>query len=329
MSSWQRTDSEVTADRWFGARVIERCQQAEGIWSFVLEPIEGEKLPAFEAGAHVELRVGDKIRQYSLCNAPAERNRYQIAIQCEDAGRGGSREACALLQPAATVMLRGPHNLFPLVADVQDAVLLAGGIGITPLLAMAEELHARGTPFALHACVRNEARLPFATRMAQAPWSCAVQRHFDDAAQRIALGDRVGGPAKGRHLYVCGPGGFINAVTAAAQERGWPAANVHVERFSAEPVVAGENRAFSVEIRSTGQLLEVPKDVSVAVALERAGIDVMRSCDEGLCGTCLTGVLAGVPDHRDAILTDEEKASNRCFAPCCSRALTDVLVLDL
>jgi vanillate monooxygenase ferredoxin subunit len=331
VSSRQQTDFQACATRWFGARVVERREQAEGIWSFVLAPAGSEALPPFEAGAHLDLRVGDKIRQYSLCNAPADAGRYEIAIQREESGRGGSREACELLQPGASVMLRGPRNLFPLAAGTREAVLVAGGIGITPLLAMAEELHARATPFALHACARNAARLPFAARMAEAPWREAVHRHLDDAPApgRMPLAAIVGAPAESRHLYVCGPAGFVAAVTAAAQEQAWPAANVHVERFSAEPLQAGDNRALTVEIRSTGQLIEVPADVSVAVALEEAGIEILRSCNEGFCGTCLTGVLAGVPDHRDVILTEEERAGNRCFTPCCSRALSDLLVLDL
>lgn len=329
MSNRQETESQAAAAPWFAARVVERREQADGIWSFVLQGADGQPPPAFEAGAHLDLRVGDKIRQYSLCNAPFESGRYEIAIQREDAGRGGSREACELLQPDAVVTLRGPRNHFPLVAGAREAVLVAGGIGITPLLAMAEELHRCATPFALHVCVRNARRLPFAARLADAPWSASVQRHFDDSEHPVALTEMVGAPAPGRHLYVCGPAGFIQVVTEAAQQRGWPAASIHVERFSAEPVQAGANRAFTVEIRSTGKLVEVPEDVSAAVALEQAGIEILRSCNEGYCGTCLTGVLAGVPDHRDVILTAEERAGGRCFTPCCSRALSDVLVLDL
>ncbi len=319
------------ATQWFAARVSAKRQEAEGIWSFEFTAPEGGTLPPFEAGAHLDLRIGDKIRQYSLCNAPAERGRYVVAVQREDAGKGGSREICDSLETGAAVMLRGPKNFFRLDPAASHAVLLAGGIGITPMLAMAEQLHARGTPFELHVCARNAARAPFRDRLAQAPFAASVRWHFDDTpeAGRMALHELVGAPAAGRSLYVCGPGGFIAAATSAAHSHGWPAGSVHVERFSAEPAAVGEDRAFVVEIRSTGQLVEVPKGVSVATALETIGIEILRSCNEGYCGTCITGVLAGQPEHRDVVLTDDERARNDCFTPCCSRALGDVLVLDL
>jgi vanillate O-demethylase ferredoxin subunit len=316
---------------WFQARIASRHQEADGIFSFELVPAEGQTLPPFEAGAHIDLLIGDKIRQYSICNSPAEADRYVIAIQREADGKGGSREACDKFDGGMLVHARGPKNLFRLAEGGSSAMLLAGGIGITPLVAMAEQLYADGVPFELHVCARTAARAPFATRLAAAPWGDAVHWHFDDAPEgkRTALRDLIGAPDTGRHLYICGPGGFISGALAAADSHGWPSKTVHVERFSASPVTAGVDRPFFVEIRSTGQLIEVPADVAVAQALEDVGIEILRSCNEGYCGTCITGVLCGQPDHRDVVLTDDERARNDSFTPCCSRALSDVLVLDL
>ncbi len=318
-------------ESWAAAHVVSRNEEAQGIWSFVLEPEPGQVLPPFEAGAHIELCVGDVIRPYSLCNSPGDRNRYVLGIQREACGNGGSIAICDSLLPGAKVQLRGPRNLFPLHHDTRSAILLAGGIGITPLLAMACQLAAQGTPFTLHVCSRTEDRIPFRAQLASLSGFGDVHLHCSRAVPsgRPKLRDLIGPPEHGRHLYLCGPSPFLEGAVQAATGLGWPQEAVHVERFAAETVSAGDEQAFEVEIHSTGARIHVPPGVTVADALEQAGFPVVRSCNQGNCGTCITGVLSGTPDHRDVILTEEERARNDCFTPCCSRACTERLVLDL
>jgi vanillate O-demethylase ferredoxin subunit len=317
---------------WFAAQVMKKWREAEGIYAFELRAEESHPLPQFEPGAHVDLRIGDSIRQYSLCNDPRERGRYVIAIQRESHGRGGSREACDRFDVGTQLKLRGPRNLFPLAGDTEYAVLLAGGIGVTPILAMAEHLCSSGVPFELHFFTRSHDRTPFLGRLSEPKFRNAVNLHvnLNPADAAASLRRLVGSPGHGRHLYACGPGGFIEAALTAAKCAEWPAERVHVERFSSATTArVGEDRDFVVEIRSTGKMVSVPAGTTVVAALSQAGIYLVTSCSEGFCGTCVTKVLAGVPDHRDTVLEAEERARNDMFTPCCSRALTDLLVLDL
>ena len=322
----------MNSQPWFRARVAHKQLEAEGIYRFELRPDPGDSFPAFEAGAHLDLRVGDKLRQYSLCNDPTERDRYVIAIQREPTGRGGSQEACDTLEAGAKVSLRGPRNFFRLSPDTREAILLAGGIGITPLLAMAESLWRQGIPFELHFCTRSESRTPFLQRLRNAPFCDSIHFHVTPPAPLPAssLSQWIGVGRPGRHLYVCGPGGFVEAALTATRALAWSSQQVHTERFSSAGLTnPGEDRAFVVEIASTGQLVDVPAGTSAIQALRASGIDVATSCSEGFCGTCLTGVLRGVPEHRDTFLSEDERARNDSFTPCCSRAVTDLLVLDL
>jgi vanillate monooxygenase ferredoxin subunit len=317
---------------WFTARVTEKWREAEGIYAFELRAEDSGPLPPFEAGAHVDLRIGDSIRQYSLCNDPREHGRYVIAIQRESHGRGGSREACDSFGVGTLVSLRGPRNLFHLADDTGYAVLLAGGIGVTPILAMAEHLCSSGVPFELHFFTRSHERTPFLERLSGSRYRHAVNLHLnlDPLDTASLLQTLIDAPKVGRHVYACGPGGFVEAVLSAAKGAEWTAERVHVERFSSTSVArVGEDRDFVVEIRSTGTLVSVPAGTTVVAALSRAGISLATSCSEGFCGTCVTKVLAGVPDHRDIVLDAEERARNNLFTPCCSRALSDLLVLDL
>ncbi|WP_137890375.1 PDR/VanB family oxidoreductase [Ramlibacter sp. 2FC] len=316
---------------WFQARVISRHVEGADVTCLDLVRADGGALPPFTAGAHIELRVGDKIRQYSLYNAPANAGMYRIAVQRVEAGRGGSREICDGIAAGAAVMTRGPRNLFGLSDRPHSAVLMAGGIGVTPLMAMAEELHRRGWTFDFHICSRAVSPRPFERMLRERPWSASVTWH--DAGrpreERVPLRDMLGSARDDRIAYVCGSGKFVSDVEAAASEAKWSRVNLVAERFSAQPVAHGEDRSFLVEVRSTGQLLEVPPGVSALDVLESHGIDIPRSCSDGFCGTCLTKVLGGIPEHRDAILTDEEHAGNQVFTPCCSRSKSDVLILDI
>jgi vanillate O-demethylase ferredoxin subunit len=310
-----------------GNKVIE----ADGIASYELVRADGQDLPPFTAGAHIDVHVSDHlVRQYSLCNAPGETHRYQIAVLRDPASRGGSHAMHDDIHSGAVIQISAPKNHFPLV-PAHHTLLLAGGIGITPMLAMAEELQARGASFALHYSARSPERTAFRGRIAVAPYAGNVHFHFDDgdAAQRLDIMTLLAAPDAGTHLYVCGPAGFIAFVLDSAKAQGWQAAQLHVEYFSAAAVDTTGDRPFDVKIASSGQVFTVPPERSVIKILAEHGIDIPYSCEEGVCGTCLTGVIEGEPDHRDMYMTDEEHAANKEFTPCCSRARSALLVLDL
>ncbi|HYG42172.1 MAG TPA: PDR/VanB family oxidoreductase, partial [Bordetella sp.] len=206
----------------------------------------------------------------------------------------------------------------------------AGGIGITPLLCMAQRLTAIGAKFELHYCARSLERMAFRKQLSEVAYADRVHFHLDDGApgQELDLAS-VCTPAAGRHLYVCGPKGFMDAVLKAARERDWPQDRLHYEFFAADAMPAGDADAFSVKLASSGQIVEVPAGCSVTQALAKIGVDVPVACEQGICGTCLTRVLEGEPDHRDLFLSPQEQAGNEQFTPCCSRAKTPMLVLDL
>lgn len=311
-------------------KVLAKRKAAEGVALFELAAHDGADLPPFTAGAHIDVHLGDGlVRQYSLCNAPHERHRYQIAVLHTLDSRGGSRAMHELVEQGGSLTISAPRNHFPL-ADDAPALLLAGGIGITPLLAMAEALHARGRPFALHYCARSQERAAFADELLASPYAAQVHLHLDDRpGTQLDLAALLAGADPAAHIYVCGPGGFIEHVLGGAGARGWPEAQLHREYFSGAAVDTTGDRAFEVCLASSGRVIPVLAHQTVVSALAEHGVEVLTSCGEGVCGTCLTRVIDGVPDHRDNYLTDEERAANDQFTPCCSRARGARLVLDL
>jgi vanillate O-demethylase ferredoxin subunit len=267
------------------------------------------------------------VRQYSLCNDPRESHRYLIAVLRDANSRGGSI-AMHALEEGDLLEISGPKNHFPLHAQACHSVLLAGGIGVTPIVSMAEALYHAGASFEMHYCTRSAARTAFRDRLAQSAFAACVHQYFDDNGDRLPFETLLAQAGSGTHLYVCGPAGFIDAVMQAARAAGWNDANVHREFFSA-PLVGEGGGAFQVKLSSTGQVIDVAAEMTVIAALARAGVEVPTSCEQGICGTCLTRVLSGEPDHRDAYLMDDEKAANDQFLPCCSRSKSPMLVLDL
>ncbi|MGQ9369905.1 PDR/VanB family oxidoreductase [Azospirillum sp. ST 5-10] len=312
--------------------VTRRVEEADNICVLDLERADGGSLPPFDAGAHVEVHLPDgRIRQYSLCNHPDERTRYQIGVLRAEPSRGGSAHIHDRIQVGGRLTIGEPRNLFPLDLHADHSLLIAGGIGATPLICMAERLHALGRPFAMHCCARTLSRQPFRDRIARSPFADRVRFHLDDGPeeQRLACSAVIGAPAPGRHLYVCGPTGFMEHVLAAARELGWPDGALHREYFEAAERTAGGDRPFEVEIASTGEVFQIPADRSIAEVLEDAGMVLPLSCEQGVCGSCLTRVLEGEPDHRDLILSAAEHAANDRMTPCVSRCLGRRLVLDL
>ena len=315
-------------------RIACKQSEAQDICSLELVAMQGE-LPAFSAGAHIDMVLpgpqGELIRQYSLCNAPGETHRYQIAVLREPQSRGGSDRVHDGLAVGDILRISVPRNHFALAAHAPHSLLLAGGIGITPLLAMAEQLSGQGAPFALHYATRTRARTPFLARIAAAPYAQQVFHHHSEGnnAQRLDIAATLTQVAAGSHLYVCGPQRFIDAALATARGQGWPEDRLHCEYFSAAPIDTSGDRTFELEVASTGQVITVLPKQTALQALHAAGLDIASSCEEGVCGTCLTGVKSGTPDHRDHYLTTEEHQANDQFMPCCSRARSARLVLDL
>jgi len=313
-------------------RVARKAAEALDICSFELVDPAGAPLPAFSAGSHVDVRLPNGLtRQYSLCNDPAERHRYVIGVLKDPASRGGSKAMHEHVHAGDMLTISAPKNHFPLAHEARHSLLLAGGIGVTPILCMAERLSAAGADFELHYAARSRERMAFHERICRSTFAERAAFHFDDGndSQKLKLDTLLAAPTAGKHLYVCGPKGFMDAVLAKARASGWPEPQLHYEFFSADVVKSASDGAFEVKLASSGRRIIVGKDQTVVQALADEGVLVQTSCEQGVCGTCLTRVLEGEPDHRDMYLTPDEQAANDQFLPCCSRAKSACLVLDL
>ncbi|TDY15500.1 vanillate O-demethylase ferredoxin subunit [Paraburkholderia sp. BL6665CI2N2] len=311
--------------------VIARREVATDICVLDLSHPEGKALPPFSAGAHIDVQLRDGlVRQYSLCNPPSETHIYRIGVLRDPNSRGGSIAMHALAE-GDTVEIGEPRNHFPLTYDAGHSILLAGGIGITPILCMAEQLLNVGTSFEMHYGTREPSRTAFRDRLSEPDIRSYVHMYHDcaPASERLDLKRILSFPKATTHLYVCGPAGFIDAVLNETAARGWNPANVHREYFGVGAVAKQVNSCFQVRLASTGKLIEIAAHETVVQALASQGVDIPTSCEQGVCGTCLTRVLAGQPDHRDMYLTDEERAANDQFLPCCSRSRSPTLTLGL
>lgn len=318
------------SDAWIDVRIARASTLAEDIVGLLLEPVGTQPLPPFSAGSHVDVELRDgTVRQYSLCGSPRVQGAYELGILLDRNGRGGSRAVHEQLVEGATARISAPRNLFPL-ASGRHHVLMAGGIGVTPILAMAEELVASGESFEIHYFVRSAARAAFLDRLSHPRFADRFHLHVGDRIPDSFASDAVlGQVGKDSHLYVCGPNAFMDFVIETARAKGWAEDHVHSERFSAAPVDTAGDAPFDIEIESSGKIVRVDTGQSAIGALAGVGIVIPVSCEQGICGTCLTSVVGGVPDHRDSYLSDAEHDANDCFTPCCSRALTPRLIVRL
>lgn len=319
-------------DATLNVTVARKWQEAQDIYGFEFVDENGGALPPFSAGAHIDVHLpGGLIRQYSLCNDPARAQRYHIAVLRDENGRGGSRAIHDQVEQGDALKISAPRNHFALAHDAPHHLLIAGGIGITPILCMAERLFHADEAFDLHYCTRSRERTAFVERIATSPFSERTAFHFDDGAptQRFDIAATLANAPAGSHLYVCGPRGFMDAVLAEARRQQWNETRLHYEFFGAVVEQSAADISFQVRIASSGATIDVPAGCTIIEALATNGVDVLTSCEQGVCGTCLTRVIEGQPDHRDAYLTEEEKAAGDQFLPCCSRSLTPLLVLDL
>lgn len=328
------TEPNPSANARMQVRVVAIADEADGIKSFVLVDPAGEDLPPFSAGSHVLVDLPNGLtRQYSLCNDPVETHRYRIAVLREPNGRGGSVCMHDTVRVGDLLTISPPRNNFPLDGDAASSLLIAGGIGMTPILAMCLDLHRRGQAFRLHYCTRTAALTAFRDELAASGFAARVAFHHDggDPARGLDVRTLLATVPDGLHVYCCGPAGLMRAVEQATAH--WPIGRVHFEFFAATgdamPATQAGDSAFEIVIASTGQTLIVPPGRTILEVLHDNGILVENMCREGICGTCITRVLEGVPDHRDQVLDASEKAQNRLITVCCSRAKTKRLVLDL
>ncbi|MGI5163693.1 PDR/VanB family oxidoreductase [Spirillospora sp. CA-253888] len=293
-----------------------RDDLAGDVLTLTLAAAGGGDLPGWRPGDHVDLLFGDGlVRQYSLCGERTG-GRWRVAVKREGPGSSHLHDH---VREGDRLRVRGPRNHFPFEPSPRY-LFLAGGIGVTPILPMAAAAEEAGADWTLLYCARDEAALAFRDELARYGDRVRAQ------AGRFDLDAVLAGPDPGTLVYCCGP----EPMLAAVEERcaSWPAGTLRTERFTAESV-DGSGDALTVELASSGLTVEVPADRSILECLEKAGVQVLSSCREGTCGTCETGVLEGVPDHRDAVLTEEERACGEFMMVCVSRAATPRLVLDL
>ncbi|WP_137894221.1 MULTISPECIES: PDR/VanB family oxidoreductase [Comamonadaceae] len=306
-------------------------QEAQGIRRYELLA-DGGALPRFEAGAHLDLHLQDGLkRSYSICNAPSETNRYEIAVLDDPASRGGSRFVHQALHEGVQLTASVPRNNFPLVEQAPHTLMIAGGIGITPFRAMVHRLQILGQAWTLHYCARTRQHAAFVEELQQlaASGQGQLHLHFDlepggaplDIAQQIASAD------ENTHLYCCGPGSMLDAFERACSER--PPTRVHRERFAAATPVPSIGKTFEIVLARQGRTLKVLPNKSILETVLEAGIDVPYSCFEGVCGACETEVLEGCIQHRDTLLSEDERAAGDRMMICCSTATSPSLVLDL
>ncbi|AQY65351.1 PDR/VanB family oxidoreductase [Pseudomonas veronii] len=311
-------------------QVRKRQLQGDGVVVLDLIPVGGAKLPAFEAGAHVDIHIAPGlVRQYSLCSDPADSAVYRLGVLRDPASRGGSTSVYDTLLEGAEVQISAPRNLFPLASEARRSILIGGGIGITPMIAMAYALHAKGEDFELHYCGRSRSRSAFLDELQSAAFAERVHTHFDDEApaQKLDM-DRVLGQAEsGVHVYTCGPSGFMDWVIGESVKHGYADDHIHREYFQIE--VDNSGASFEVVAARSGKTVQVAEGQTILAALADVGIQIEISCEQGICGTCLCDVLEGEPDHRDVYLTEDEKQANDQILICCSRAKSKKLVLDI
>ncbi|MFF5215933.1 PDR/VanB family oxidoreductase [Micromonospora sp. NPDC000442] len=317
----------MTDDDLDGAELVvaDRDWAATGVAVLSLCRPGGGDLPAWSPGAHLDLELGPGlVRQYSLCGDPADRATLRVAVQLEPEGRGGSRHVHERLTPGATVRVRGPRNNFPLVT-ASRYLFVAGGIGITPIRPMVAAADAAGADWRLVYGGRSRATMAFADALRE-KYGDRVSLYPQDETGLLDLDELLGRPVDGL-VYCCGPEALIAAVEQRC--RTWPPGALHVERFTPLAPTEAVDAAVEVELALSGRTLTVPPGTSILEAVEAAGVQVLSSCREGTCGTCETPVLDGVPEHRDSLLTEAERAVGDTMMICVSRSVTPRLTLEL
>lgn len=319
-------------DERFRVRVVHIDHEATDIASFDLANIDGSPLPAFTAGAHIDVWISnDDCRQYSLCGSPSDTSVYKIGVLREEDGQGGSVWVHENLKIGQTVEISTPRNMFPLSDDAEFHLLLAGGIGVTPLISMIHELEAKDARYELHFCTRSADKTPFMAFLS--PRIQAGHAHLYHDGGNPAAGLDILTLLKEQpadaHLYYCGPAGFMGAAKGASSH--WAKGTVHFEYFSSpDDDVADEGQTdqpFQVKLKETGEIFDVPADQTIVEVLRENGIHVDTQCEDGFCATCMTRYVSGEPEHRDSVLDEDDRL--QFVLICCARSKTPILELDL
>lgn len=319
----------MSSRKYLNLSVAARRLVAEDIIALELVSIDGKELPEFEAGSHIDLQLAEGLsRSYSLYGSSTERHVYRIAVLLEPDSRGGSRHVHNELKVGDKVIVTPPRNNFAL-RTAPHHVLFAGGIGITPMLSMAWALWEHGESFHLHYCARSLKRMALRDVLTTGPFARHVSLYLNDASpsEQLDIEAVLSTGPKGTHFYTCGPGGFIEWVEAKGLECGVDPMHMHHEYFTADVDTKGDE--FEVFLAKSNITVKVHENESIAEALLKVGLEVPISCAQGVCGTCITPVLEGTPDHRDQYLMESEKESNKMMTVCCSRAFSSRLVLDI
>ncbi len=307
-------------------RVAAIGRETETVRRIELKPLDGA-LPPFTAGAHIDvhLPVGMS-RSYSLLNSQDEAHRYVIGVYREPDGRGASRYLHEQLAVGDELVVSSPRNLFPLDEEAADSILIGGGIGVTPLLSMAKRLDALNRSWRLHYCCRSRPLAAFEDELSL--HGNRVKVRFDDEQRGFLDIERQMRALPGAHFYCCGPKPMLEAFRGAARAAALPPAQVHLEDF--QPVSdRTEQGGFTVELKRSARAFHIPPGKSILETLHQAGVTATSSCEVGICGECQVSVLEGIPDHRDQVLSDAERAGNRLMMICCSGSKSDKLVIDL
>lgn len=307
--------------------VTDKSMLSVAVCQLTLASEDGTVLPSWSAGAHIDVLLeNDLIRQYSLCGEPGS-DKYQIAVLLDPNSRGGSRYIHNNVQAGDTLTISIPRNHFGLDTSASPCWFFAAGIGITPIVSQVEACQQKQRPYKVVYAVSSDESAIYAERLGN---PTHVHLYSKKAfKQRLSIAACFEQVAPDTHVYVCGPNAFIEDVLAGAKQAGLPGLQIHREYFNASDAASAPGGAFEVEIASTGEVYRVEEDSTILSTLEEHGVFVPVSCEEGVCGTCVTGLKAGEADHRDVFLTDEEKADNKLITVCCSRAKSARLLLDL
>ncbi len=306
--------------------------EAEGVKSFLLARTGLFPMPRYAPGAHIDIHCGKGIiRQYSLCGDPSDRRRLMIAVKMGESSRGGSDLMHKTVRVGDRLEIGSPRNTFPLDESAAHTILIAGGIGITPIIAMADQLHVQGRSFALQYFTRSAQHTAFRRRLLKGPYGDQVTCHegLNISQTSAELAACLNQPTAGTQVYICGPGPFMDTAEQLAKAT-LPDQSVHLERFAANPALSGAPTApFRVTLARSGVTLEVGEDETILDVLDENGILAAFSCEQGVCGTCVTQVIDGTPDHRDSFLSSKHRSPGKQMCICVSRAKGEALILDL
>ncbi len=301
---------------------------AQGVMRYEFRKPDKGDLPEWQAGAHLDLVVAPEfLRQYSMCGAPADRSKYEIAVLREDAGRGGSKLMHRIFSEGRTVFVSHPINHFALDPYATKTILMGGGIGITPMIAMAHELHASGRDFVLHYSGRSRANMGFLPELAAMPWADKVHLHITDENSRADFDRLLAGYEPGWHIYTCGADRYMASVLDAACRSGFPEDAQHLEYFSVPEQPDYENYDFTLKLVKSGKTLQVPADKTAVDVLNANGFSVDVKCSDGICGVCKCGVISGDVEHRDFVLSKAQRETNIIL--CQSRAADKDGVIEI